>query len=218
MSRPGELLTDYAHGALSAAETVRLEEHLSSCASCRGEVRDVREGFVELVEGLPRVQIPTGVWVKVLSRIRGQRVRAGRRLAWGLAASLVLMAASGFWGFQALENAAQADLESQTVARWLSREDVSRVSLGIYPSGGYGSVLLLPNGRTLFVLSDSPARGNSYQAWGRRGDEIVSLGVFNRPVFETTTTGYEAIGVSLEPRGGSPEPTHTLGRAELPGP
>lgn len=216
MSRPKELLSDYARGALPEAEEVRLEEHLRSCPTCRGEIRDVREGFVELVEGLPRVPVPAAAWSNILERVRRQRRRTGQRVAWGLAASLVLVAVLGFWGFQVLENAAQADLEARTVARWLSREDVTRVSLGIYPSGGYGSVLLLPDGRSLFILDDAPGRGQSYQVWGHREGEAVSLGAFSRPVFETDTSGFEAVGVSLEPRGGSPRPTHPLGRADLP--
>jgi anti-sigma-K factor RskA len=216
VSRPRELLTDYARGSLAEAEAVRLEEHLRSCAACRGEVREVRDGFVELVEGLPRTAVPVSAWTGVLRRIRRQRERVGRRIAWGLAASLLLLAVGGYWGMQAVTQAARADLEAQTVARWLAREDVERVSLGIYPSGGYGSVLVLPDDRTLFVLSDAPGRGSSYQAWGHRDGQAVSLGVFQRPVFEVSASGYDALGVSLEPRGGSPSPTHPLGRAELP--
>ena len=218
MSRPRELLTDYARGALPEADAVRLEEHLRACPACRGEVREVREGFVELVEGLPRAQVPPGAWNRVLDRVRRQKMRLGQRVAWGLAASLVVVAALGFWGFQALQDAAQADLEARTVARWLARDDVTRVSLGIYPSGGFGSVLLLPDGRTLFVLDDGPGRGKSYQAWGHRDGQVVSLGTFRRPIFETNTSGFDEVGVSLEPRGGSDRPTHPLGRTELPGP
>lgn len=63
---------------------------------------------------------------------------------------------------------------------------------------------------------DGSGRGRSYQAWGYRDGEAVSLGAYQRPVFETDTSGFEAVGVSLEPRGGSPRPTHPLGRAETP--
>lgn len=176
----------------------------------------MREGFVELVEGLPPVAAPAGAWNGIVDRVRRQKSHLGQRIAWGLAASLVVLAALGFWGFQVLQGAAQADLEARTVARWLSREDVTRVSLGIYPSGGFGSVLVLPDGRTLFILDDGPGRGKSYQAWGHSDGETVSLGTFRRPIFETDTSGFESVEVSLEPRGGSPLPTHPLGRAELP--
>ena len=216
MSRPRELLTDYARGALPEADAVRLEEHLRTCPSCRGEIREVREGFVELVEGLPRAPVPPEAWSGIVERVRSQKLGTSRRIAWGLAASLVLVAVLGLWSFQFLQSAARADVEAQTVARWLARDDVSRVSLGIYPSGGYGSVLVLPDGRTLFILDDGPGRWETYQAWGERDGELVSLGTFRRPVFETDTSGFEAVGVSLEPRGGSPQPTHLLGEAELP--
>ncbi|MEX2541741.1 MAG: anti-sigma factor [Trueperaceae bacterium] len=216
MSRPRELLTDYARGALPDADAVRLEEHLGSCASCRSEVREVREGFVELVEGLPRAALPTGSWRQVIGRIRRRKRRGSRRMAWGLAASLLLLASGGIWSLQVMGRAATADLEAATVARWLARDDVTTLSLGIYPSGGHGSILVLPDDRTLFVLSDAPGRGSSYQAWGHRDGTSESLGVFGRPVFEVSSAGYDSVGVSLEPRGGSPVPTHPLGRTGLP--
>lgn len=216
MSRPKELLIDYARGALASDEAVRLEEHLRGCSACRAEVRDVREGFVELVEGLPAAELPTTAWTGIVSRVRRQRLRGARSLAWGVAAALMLLAGAGFWGVLTIEQAGRAGQESEVVARWLAREDVTRVSLGIYPGGGHGSVLMLPDGRSLFVLSDPPERGKNYQAWGHRDGRPVSLGVFDRPVFEVVDDDYEAIGVSLEPRGGSPAPTHPLGRAALP--
>jgi anti-sigma-K factor RskA len=216
MSRPRELLTDYARGALAEADAVRLEEHLRSCATCRSEIREVREGFVRLVEGLPKDRVPPNAWPTLLARVRRLRTEGARRMAWGMAASLLLLAGAGLWGMQVLQRSAQASIEARTVARWLSREDVERVGLGIYPSGGYGSVLLLPDGRTLFVLSDAPGRGKSYQAWGHGDDGAESLGVFRRPVFEVSAGSFDAVGVSLEPRGGSPTPTHPLGRAEIP--
>lgn len=216
MSRPREQLIDYAYGTLPESEAVRLEEHLRSCTACRSEVREVRQGLVELVEGLPRARVPKESWQGILARVRRQRVKRFRWVASGLAASLLLLAAAGTWGLQALDRSAQTRAESQTVARWLSREDTTRLSLGIYPSGGYGSILLLPDDRSLFVLSDPPPRGETYQVWGESDGGAASLGTFDRPVFEVDATGYTSLAVSLEPDGGSPEPTHVLGQTELP--
>jgi hypothetical protein len=78
-----------------------------------------------------------------------------------------------------------------------------------------GRVLLLPDGRTLFVLREPPAAGRAYQAWGHTGDGLASLVVSERPVFEVPGRGFEALYLSLEPRGGSPQPTTPLGRLDL---
>lgn len=216
MSRPRDQLIDYAHGTLPESDAMRLEEHLRSCSACRSEIREVRQGLVELVEGLPRARVPKGSWQGILARVRSQRVKRFRWVAGGLAASLLLLAVAGIWSLESLDRSSQTRAEAQTVARWLSREDTTRLSLGIYPSGGYGSVLLLPDDRSLFVLSDPPPRGETYQVWGDGNGEIISLGTFDRPVFEVDASGYGGLAVSLEPDGGSPEPTHLLGETELP--
>lgn len=217
MSRPRELLLDYANGNLPPHEKVRLEEHLQACPACRAEVREAREGLVGLVESLPRERMPASAWQGITRRVRRTRTRVTRALAWSLSVALLVVAAGGLWSLQELNRRATAEVDTQVVARWLANEQVERISLGIYPSGGYGSVLLHPDGRALYVLSEPPETGHSYQAWGHGVNGPVSLGVFEERVFEVSSVrGFDALGVSLEPAGGSPVPTHPLGRADLP--
>lgn len=102
--------------------------------------------------------------------------------------------------------------EQQKVAGWLSRPDVTTEQLLDAQGERLGSVLTLSDGRALFVMRERPPGGSSYQAWGQRGGERVSLGVSDGSLLAVPYTGFDTIGVSLEPRGGSPQPSRPLGR------
>ena len=80
-----------------------------------------------------------------------------------------------------------------------------------------GMLTLLPGGdeATLSVANlPPPATGNTYQAWLIVGGAPVSAGTFavdasggGRHTIAATTGSFEAVGVSLEPSGGSDQPT-----------
>ncbi|MEX2501319.1 MAG: anti-sigma factor, partial [Trueperaceae bacterium] len=161
----------------------------------------------------------------------------------GLAAGLALTVAVGVWGGMqreaALEATARADrtqarvdllieqvgtvqaradglAEDQAVlAAWLAREDADVRALGgdDPDAQAAGSVVLLPDGRALLVMRDPPGEGNDFQAWGVRGEQVTSLGVFSRRVTEVRSEAFDAVAVSLEPSGGSETPTRVLGAA-----
>jgi anti-sigma factor RsiW len=104
--------------------------------------------------------------------------------------------------------------DQERVARWLAREDVTTARL---PAGAdgvpIGSVLFEPGGRALVVMRELPAEGRDFQAWGVAGDEVTSLGAFAGRTVEVDAAAFDAVAVSLEPDGGSPEPTNVLGAA-----
>ena len=161
----------------------------------------------------------------------------------GLAAGLALAVAVGAWGtvqrgaaLEATERAeraeARAELLSEQIgtvqaradglaeeqallATWLAREDaVVRGLDGDDPDApSAGSVVLLPDGRALLVMRDPPGEGRDFQAWGVRGEEVASLGVFTGRVAEVRADDFDAVAVSLEPSGGSDTPTLVLGAA-----
>jgi anti-sigma factor RsiW len=100
------------------------------------------------------------------------------------------------------------------VARWLAREDVRTARLPAGEDGvPIGSVLFEPGGRALVVMRELPAEGRDFQAWGVAGGEVTSLGAFTGRTAEVDAAAFEAVAVSLEPDGGSPEPTNVLGAA-----
>ncbi len=73
------------------------------------------------------------------------------------------------------------------------------------------------------MLGKSPPDGQSYQAWGHTSDDwepgsrerLTSLGVSGDPVFEVAARPYAALYLSLEPAGGSPQPTYPISRVSL---
>lgn len=216
MRHPTELLPDYVLEDLSPEEVRSVETHLEGCSVCRARLRDLRESLVILAESVPQAYAPPGNWEKIQARLpRAEAAPLKPRpswQAWLLAASFLVAATGLWWGFDQQQSAQALSREQQKVAGWLSRADVMTQQLLDAQGERLGSVLTLSDGRALFVMRKPPSGGSSYQAWGRKGSERVSLGVSDSSLLEVPYTGFDTIGVSLEPRGGSREPSRTLGR------
>lgn len=232
MSHPTDLLLDYALAELEPNKSRELEAHLRQCESCRRELKALQGSLVSLTESLPATAAPADSWSIIQKRIHHQEtfpeddisqkllpanIRPRRSWqAFALAASLVLALGGFFWGYQTQQHYQQVRAEQRKVAGWLSRSDVSSVQFVSDQGDRLGSVLTLSDGRALFVLRDPPAKGLVYQAWGMVNNERVSLGLSSRTLLEVPYSGYEFIGTSLEPAGGSPAPTRPLGRVAIP--
>lgn len=65
-----QLLALEAVGALDSEESARLEEHLSSCAECREEARELADAAASLAYTVAAVQPPPALRANVLARIR----------------------------------------------------------------------------------------------------------------------------------------------------
>ena len=209
MTHPTELLPDYLSGDLSPQERRDLERHLETCETCRRELQGLERTLVTLIDQLPPMPVPSGSWQAIERRI-GSGQRRWRWEPFAVAAGLILAAVSGVWGLSEQRTARQLRAEQRKVAGWLSRPDMRALPID---GGGerIGGVLLLGDGRALFVLDEYPPRGRAYQAWGRRDDEVVPLETTQRRILEVRYQDFERIGVSLEPPGGSSTPTEPLG-------
>jgi len=94
-----DLLPEYAHGALAAADAARVAEHLAACAECRHEVvllGRLRDG---MTLGVPRIDVAAIVAALPAPRagVRPAARRWTTRHAWqyAVAAGLVLSVGSG---------------------------------------------------------------------------------------------------------------------------
>lgn len=216
MKHPTELLPDYVLDDLSPEEVRSVGTHLERCSVCRVELRDLRESLVMLAESVPEARAPQDSWEKIQARLaRAEAAPPKPRppwQAWLLAATFLVAATGLWWGFDQQQSTQSLRREQQKVAGWLSRADVTTQQLLDAQGERLGSVLTLSDGRALFVMREPPPGGSSYQAWGRRGGERVSLGVSDSSLLEVPYTGFDTIGVSLEPGSGSPEPSQPLGR------
>lgn len=211
MTHPDELLPDYALGLLEPAEAATLEAHLARCERCRAELRRLNEVLARWVDELPS-EAPPQLWPRIAAKLP-PRPRASRRWQpWLLAASVFVGALGLGWGVRQQLVNRQLSAQQRQIAGWLSRDDLRVTTLPELEGRRVGSVLFLSDGRALLVLRDPPGADESYQAWGHRDGERVSLGVTGGTVLEVRYEGFEFIGVSLEPKGGSSQPTQPLGR------
>ena len=153
---------------------------------------------------------------------------APQRYTWQLTtvAALLLAVGSLVWGTFTTNNYQQVRAEQRLVAERLADPQVQKVSLenviGSSREQPLGSVLVAPES-TLFVLGEDAPGDLAYQAWGHtssdwdpeQGEVLTSLGVFKGNVFEVTSAGFASLYLSLEPTGGSPQPTDPLSKVSL---
>ncbi|MDL2345690.1 anti-sigma factor, partial [Deinococcus sp. MIMF12] len=71
-----------------------------------------------------------------------------------------------------------------------------------------GTLVQLPEGRVYVHLSRTLPPERTYQLWQIQDGTPVSLGVFERGLLVTLSPG-ATVAVSVEPPGGSPQPTTT---------
>ena len=113
----------------------------------------------------------------------------------------------------------QLDAQQQTITRVLTASD-ARTLAGPVAGGGRGAVVVSPSlGTTVFVASQLPAApsGHTYELWYLGADgSAVPAGTFVPGAdghAATVLTGAPgqaaAVGMTVEPAGGSPQPTTT---------
>jgi anti-sigma-K factor RskA len=235
---PRELLPDYVLGLLSPEERVTVERYLETSQSGREELMALQQTFIHLSENAPR-EIPRTSFQDIqrqLSVIKQTGSTPQRstsqhsqpqkvKPAWFkelrdwrnymVAASLALAVLGLSWGLSARQEARRATAENETINHWLAYGDLSMVSLRNQADEPIGTVLVSPRDYALFILDTPPPAGKNYQAWGRANGTITSLAVADGRLIEVNCEGFERIGVSLEPVGGSPQPTEPLGGIPL---
>jgi anti-sigma-K factor RskA len=213
-----ETLSAYSLDALPADEAASVTEHLRGCRR-----HDVALGeFRAVVARLPLVaeerEPPAGLRERVLGALDVEESRqapgsAGRPLAFRpgvayAAAAVLVLALAGFlaWGL-VTQFGAEGD-QAQVVAA--------------FEGEGSGQVVYLEDEHTGTVELELPglSPGQSYQAWAIFESGPASLGVIEDPAdfsFEHDLTGATAVAVSVEPEGGSEQPTsEPLAVATLP--
>jgi len=217
----------YALDALDADERAVFEQHLRDCAECAEEVRGMRAAAAELSQ-VSAVAPPPELRASVLNEIRSvrplppvtdnvlsfRRSRSGR--VWqGLAAACALIAiATSAWGFQQHRDNRPTDAIS--ASGLLSATDTAAVSGAVGP--GTATILYSrSSGKVALVGHKLPAppSGKTYQLWMiSASGTATSAGVFTPDTGGNVTSVATSqvadavrMGVSVEPAGGSAEPT-----------
>ncbi|MEW2448144.1 anti-sigma factor [Streptomyces parvulus] len=224
----------YALDALEEEERLAFERHLARCESCGQEVRELTATAARLglAASLPA---PPGLKVQVMGRVAEVRQqppdspdsassshRRGRVMRWALAACLAGVAAFGgttLWQYQRADEAGhearEARAEADRVARVLSAPDVRMASTDVDGAGRGSVVVSRGQDEAVFITSGmaEPPEGKVYQLWFADGDRMRPAGLMNpsrtdQSVPMTGSVGAaSAVGVTLEPAGGSEQPT-----------
>jgi len=91
-AHPEGLLAGYVDGELSPGQASLVDRHLSSCATCRGELDEARRAR-RAVKTLPPLDVPAGLTRSVVQRSRRPRMQAPA-LLWGGGAAAAAVAAA----------------------------------------------------------------------------------------------------------------------------
>ena len=224
----------YALDALEPGERELFEEHLAECPECTDEVRGMQRTAAELShtsEIAPPPQLRADL-LKAVSQVRPlppvvdnvialRRARLGRSVWQGLAAAcLVLAIAAGGWGYSqhrdATRTTASTTPAASIVNSMLAQPDVKATTTAF--AHGSGTVIYAEKEHKVVLIGrDMPAApaGKTYQLWMLPATgKAVSAGTFQldpagNVAYQTDgdLDGFVKMGVSVEPAGGSAQPT-----------
>ncbi len=226
-----ENLPAYALGALDAEDIAALEAHLQTCESCRTKFAEYRQISNSLLTAIPPRQPSAALRKRLQNQLPSARKTVRPRLAWSfnqlaLGGALVLLLLMNLFSFVQMRGlqSQQAGLlkqlqQNQFTVAMLAYPGTQ--SLPISANNVSGSVLLDRDRNTAaLVVWNLPTlpRQQTYQIWliepsGHR----VSVGLFHpqenssyttQPIFsQQALSNYVGIGVTVEPAGGSDQPT-----------
>jgi anti-sigma-K factor RskA len=214
----------YAIDALDDIERAQFERHLAECAECRAEVASLREAGGMLAEAVAAAP-PPGLRDRVLADIATVRplppvnVPVTRRRRFRPAALVAAAAAVIAVGAGAVVWQPWADETSQSpplsaVDRVLQAPDAEKYTQSL-PGGAEATLVRSRElNQAVVVTKDMPPPpdGKVYELWlNHEGVGMVGAGLMEAGQDELVLTGDPATaigaGITVEPAGGSDEPT-----------
>ncbi|MEV4709365.1 anti-sigma factor [Actinoplanes sp. NPDC049316] len=238
------LVGAYALDAVDDLERAAFERHIAECAACRTEVDELRETAARLADGTWSVPPPRlrGEVMAAIGRTRqlpppdavpgsGRSGRGRwRRYSVAAAAAVVLAAGTGATVYAIQDQrvrdqsaiASAAELRQQRTQAILSAADLV---VRTEPMDGGGRVTVASSAAqgasVVSIRADrAPGAGRAFQMWTIRGTgNPVSPGVLDPGEQSAVRVvdgvpGNDVFAVSLEPAGGSAQPTTVV--AEVP--
>jgi anti-sigma-K factor RskA len=221
-------LPAYAIGSLDIDEVRRVEEHLSSCWICRDESNSFRTVADQLSFAAPLAAPSPDLKERLMQRVHttrpAQPIQAQptkrpwlERLlpVWGLASLCLLvgLVGSNLFLWQRL-----SQLQVGTTSLGMRAVPLSAPVTG---STATGFVLISADGEDGALIVDGLPpleEGQEYQLWLIRDGQRTSGAVFStdensyggtRIRAPRSLLDYSAVGITIEPEGGSPQPTGT---------
>ncbi|AGL20644.1 anti-sigma factor domain-containing protein [Actinoplanes sp. N902-109] len=233
------LVGAYVLDAVDDLERVAFERHVTECESCRLELDELRETSARMADSTwsvppPRLrtevmaaigrtrQLPPAESAAPATQARPSRVR---RLTLAAAAALVLAAGTGTTVYAIQDQrvrdqsavAAAAQLREARIQAILAAPDVLVRTSSV--RGGGKVTVASSAARNAAVVSlgadHAPGAGQAFQMWSIHGTTPTDAGVMAAGQGSAVTIveglpSSDALGVTLEPAGGSAEPTLPL--------
>lgn len=211
-------IAPYVLGALPSEEIPPMRAHLTSCDECRAEVDELSKTAESLAQSVQPVDPPAGFTEKILERVANERaevatptpaLRRRRPLLAFLAAGLAVLAV--VLGAVALDARGDAETNQRVAAALLQNSE----GMEMRGEAGVAAKVVPGEDGAVFVatgLDDLPD-DRSYQLWFLKDGSMVSAGVFDVSdgiaLLRTSrsTGGVEGAAVTVEPSGGSRQPT-----------
>lgn len=222
MTVQSDQLLAYALGQLDPVETAQMEAALQADPALQAELQQHLDALATLLDelDLSTVQVPADAEERLLARVRaegsasslqtettsaaaplesGSNALLVRKKAWWIPAGLSLAAALALAFF--LRPA------GDPVSRYARLPGAVTQPIGT-PEEQLGTIVRLTDGRVYVHLKRPPADGRTYQLWQIKDGQPASLGVFAAEgmLTEGLPQGV-TLAVSVEPPGGSPQPT-----------
>ena len=218
------LAAAYALDALDADERLEFEAHYPSCEICRSEVIEYRETAARLgtepidppgalrrrvlAEVATTRQIPPRVPDRLVKPSPWQQRRAPLLVAAVAAAAVLIAGAVGL-------RLGSADSEDTPLASLLASTDIMVESLGGQSDGSISVAWSAGAGKLAVLASDLPEAGDDlvYALWILDADGATPAALFEPDgagaveIFAALPGDPSGWGVTLEPAGGSPQPT-----------
>jgi anti-sigma-K factor RskA len=214
----------YAVDAVDDIERASFERHLAECADCRAEVASLREA-AGLIAETTATAPPPELRGRVLAGISTIRPlppetpvrpvrRRGPRLLVAAAAAVVLVGAGVVVTQQPWDDDS-SEVQLSAADQVLRAPDARQTSLE-FKDGSTATVTHSDSlGRSVIVTHDmaAPPAGKVFQLWyDQPGEGMVSAGLMPvEPdltyVLDGDATTATAVGITVEPEGGSPDPT-----------
>ncbi|MEZ5092728.1 anti-sigma factor domain-containing protein [Nocardioides sp.] len=212
----------YAVDALDDVERARFERHLAECEDCRAEVQSLREAAALLADDTAAAP-PPGLRDRVLADIATVRPlppvvphgasRLRRRwLPLLVAAAVLAVLGVGLAAWQPWTSSAPTLTAADRV---LSAGDAQAVRLS-FPDGSTATLTRsVSEGRAVITTTDMapPPAGKVYELWLQHPDgHMAPAGLMPvRPdqtvLLDGDASAAVGAGITVEPAGGSPEPT-----------
>ena len=236
MTPDRDTLIEYVMGSLTPEQELEVIDYLRAHPEDAAWVRDMFEVMAEVALLEEPVEMPVGAEAALLERIRGgnavgssesrvsepsitesedaappevvtlpRRPNRNRWTGLAIAAALVLLVWVGV----------RPTYESAALQRQLDQlcdePGVVCQALASEANEPLGTLAQRADNSLFLLMDQEPPEGRVYQAWEIVGETPQSIGVWDGRVLDITEAlnSESVFGVSLEPPGGSPQPTTT---------